>query len=156
MNITDDTVSLIKNLEKTTNDFYLMWRGTNIPFAYFNDLLPKFIMSYTSPAGRVYRESTIVLDIDTISAIKSDVQVYVNKGKHISNERGRMTAALRRKILERDNYTCRYCGNSVYKEPNLLLEVDHIIPVSKGGKTVVDNLQTLCWKCNKQKSNKII
>lgn len=156
MNITDDTVSLIKNLEKTTNDFYLMWRGTNIPFAYFNDLLPKFIMSYTSPAGRVYRESVIVLDIDTLVAMKNDIQAYISRGKHISNERGRMTAALRRKILERDNYTCRYCGNSIYKEPNLLLEVDHIIPVSKGGKTVVNNLQTLCWKCNKQKSNKII
>ena len=39
---------------------------------------------------------------------------------------------------------------------NLLLEVDHIIPISKGGKTEPDNLQTLCWKCNRTKSNKII
>ena len=56
----------------------------------------------------------------------------------------------------RDNYTCCNCGNSTYLEPNLLLEIDHIIPVSKGGLTVVDNLQTLCWKCNRAKSDKIV
>lgn len=41
---------------------------------------------------------------------------------------------LRPMILARDNYTCQKCGNSIAKEPNLLLEVDHIIPVSKWGK----------------------
>lgn len=39
---------------------------------------------------------------------------------------------------------------------NLLLEIDHIIPVSKGGRTEEENLKTLCWKCNRSKSNKII
>ena len=34
--------------------------------------------------------------------------------------------------------------------------MDHIVPVSKGGCTVEDNLQTLCWKCNRAKSNKIL
>ena len=47
-----------------------------------------------------------------------------------------MTQDLREAIKKRDNYTCCKCGNSVFKEPNLLLEVDHIIPVSKGGLTV--------------------
>ena len=41
-------------------------------------------------------------------------------------------------------------------EPNLLLEIDHIIPVSKGGLTEESNLQTLCWKCNRSKSDKIL
>ena len=59
-------------------------------------------------------------------------------------------------IVKRDDFTCCNCGNSTYAEPNLLLEIDHIIPVSKGGRTVEDNLQTLCWKCNRSKSNKII
>ena len=48
------------------------------------------------------------------------------------------------------------CKNSVYNEPNLLLEVDHIIPISKGGMTEENNLQTLCWKCNRAKADKII
>ena len=66
------------------------------------------------------------------------------------------TLALKETIKMRDDYTCCECGNSIYKEPNLLLEVDHIIPVSKGGKTEPDNLQTLCWKCNRTKSNNIL
>ncbi|OON85411.1 HNH endonuclease [Oribacterium sp. C9] len=67
-----------------------------------------------------------------------------------------MTSKLRQQIKERDNYTCKFCGNSTHKEPNLLLEIDHIIPVAKGGYTVEDNLQTLCWKCNRSKSDKIM
>lgn len=60
---------------------------------------------------------------------------------------------LREWILKRDNYTCRQCGNSMTTEPNLLLEVDHITPVSKWGPSIPENLQTLCWKCNRTKSN---
>lgn len=41
-------------------------------------------------------------------------------------------------------------------ETNLLLEINHIIPVATGGETVEDNLQTLCWKCNRATSDKII
>lgn len=66
-----------------------------------------------------------------------------------------MTSSLREKIKKRDKYTCKYCGVSVKQEPNLLLEIDHIIPLSKGGITSEDNLQTLCWRCNRRKSNKI-
>lgn len=60
---------------------------------------------------------------------------------------------LRDFILKRDNYTCQQCGNSTAKEPNLLLEVDHIQPVSKWGPSIPENLETLCWKCNRAKSN---
>ncbi|MBQ8327578.1 MAG: HNH endonuclease [Lachnospiraceae bacterium] len=67
-----------------------------------------------------------------------------------------MTKKLRDFIKNRDNFTCCYCKNSTHAEPNLLLEIDHIIPVSKGGKTEENNLQTLCWKCNRSKSDKII
>lgn len=67
-----------------------------------------------------------------------------------------MTTKLRLKIKERDNYTCCQCGNSLAVEPNLLLEVDHIIPIAKGGLTQEENLQTLFWKCNRSKGSKII
>ena len=66
-----------------------------------------------------------------------------------------MTKKLREEIKQRDYYTCQCCGNSTSKEPNLLLEIDHIMPISKGGLTQKDNLQTLCWKCNRSKGNKI-
>ena len=58
-------------------------------------------------------------------------------------------------IMRRDNYTCQKCGLSIKDEPNLLLEIDHIIPLSKNGLTTEDNLQTLCWRCNRTKGSKI-
>lgn len=67
-----------------------------------------------------------------------------------------MTPKLRDEIKERDNYTCQneLCGVSIYDEPTLLLEIDHKIPLSKGGLTTRDNLQTLCWCCNRLKGSK--
>ena len=66
-----------------------------------------------------------------------------------------MTSKLREDIKKRDNYTCNKCGVSIQDEPHLLLEIDHIVPISKGGLTTEDNLQTLCWKCNRLKGSKI-
>jgi len=57
--------------------------------------------------------------------------------------------ALRWSILERDNYTCRYCGQHA---PNVMLEVDHRIPVSEGGSDHPDNLVTSCFACNRGKN----
>ena len=51
-------------------------------------------------------------------------------------------------IYNRDGYRCCKCGRKTND-----LEIDHIMPISKGGKTHPDNLQTLCKKCNKEKSN---
>ena len=56
-------------------------------------------------------------------------------------------------VLARDKWKCLSCGRSA-KEDGVLLEVDHIIPRSKGGSDDIINLQTLCKKCNIGKSNK--
>lgn len=56
-------------------------------------------------------------------------------------------------VLQRDNFKCCACGASPAKDPSVELQVDHIVPWSKGGETVVDNLQTLCSKCNLGKSD---
>ena len=55
---------------------------------------------------------------------------------------------LRYTVLKRDNFKCCACGASPAKDPSVELHIDHIIPWSKGGKTELDNLQTLCSKCN--------
>lgn len=60
---------------------------------------------------------------------------------------------LRFKVLQRDNFKCCACGASPAKDPSVVLHVDHIIPWSKGGETVEENLQTLCSKCNLGKSD---
>ena len=67
-----------------------------------------------------------------------------------------MTSKLREQIKERDSYTCKSCSISTHTERNLLLEIDHIMPLSKGGFTTELNLQTLCWRCNRSKGAKIL
>lgn len=57
----------------------------------------------------------------------------------------------------RDNFTCQVCGLHPVREdkpwlPDISqLECDHIIPLAKGGKTTMANLQTLCFRCNREK-----
>jgi 5-methylcytosine-specific restriction endonuclease McrA len=60
---------------------------------------------------------------------------------------------LRFKVLQRDRFACCHCGASPAKQLGVELHVDHIIPWSKGGETVFENLQTLCSTCNLGKSN---
>ena len=79
----------------------------------------------------------------------------MSKSSFTKRQRSKMTSSLREYIKQRDHYTCQICGDSVYKNPDIILEIDHIIPVSKGGETVEYNLQTLCRTCNRRKSNKM-
>ena len=55
----------------------------------------------------------------------------------------------RYRILHRDQSICRRCGRSV--SDGVKLVIDHMIPVDWGGKTVDDNLWTLCVECNSGK-----
>lgn len=52
-------------------------------------------------------------------------------------------------VYKRDGGRCVYCGSTQN------LQLDHIIPFSKGGATTLENMQLLCQKCNVEKSNKI-
>lgn len=56
-------------------------------------------------------------------------------------------------VMKRDNFKCCMCGRSPATTVSLELHIDHIVPWSKGGETVMDNLQTLCSDCNLGKSN---
>ncbi len=60
---------------------------------------------------------------------------------------------MRWKVLNRDNFRCVSCGLSPAIAPGTILHVDHIKPWSKGGETVLENLQTLCGTCNLGKGN---
>jgi 5-methylcytosine-specific restriction endonuclease McrA len=57
---------------------------------------------------------------------------------------------LRYALTVRDGYRCQCCGKTHD------LRMDHVHPVSKGGKTVLDNLQFLCTDCDKAKGNQTI
>lgn len=61
-----------------------------------------------------------------------------------------LSKKLRFEVFKRDSFTCQYCGK---KAPDVVLEVDHIKPVSKGGKNELLNLVTACFECNRGKRN---
>jgi len=71
----------------------------------------------------------------------------------MSAKRKSLSKAIRFEVFKRDNFTCQYCGN---KAPDVILECDHINPVSKGGKNETLNLITSCKSCNRGKSNKLL
>lgn len=56
-------------------------------------------------------------------------------------------------VFKRDSFTCQYCGN---KAPDVILNVDHIEPVSKGGSDKMVNLITSCFDCNSGKSDRLL
>ncbi len=58
-------------------------------------------------------------------------------------------------VLKRDGYRCRACGKSPATELGVELEVDHIVPVSKGGGNEMENLRTLCRVCNAGKGKRV-
>jgi hypothetical protein len=60
---------------------------------------------------------------------------------------------IREAVYKRANYRCEYCR--VFRQIIVSLEIDHIIPVSLGGKTELDNLCAACDKCNKYKKNAV-
>jgi hypothetical protein len=57
-------------------------------------------------------------------------------------------------VLKRDNYTCTKCGASPSSDHRVESEVDHVIPIARGGGNAIENLQTLCKKCNQGKKDR--
>lgn len=117
---------------------------------------PSYTFRYISPGGNSSYDFSIKLDMDNLEKFIFYLGGLIKFKKSIEGQRALMTKTLREKIKTRDNHTCKLCGLSTMKEENLLLEIDHIIPLSKGGITSEQNLQTLCWKCNRSKGTKIL
>lgn len=65
-------------------------------------------------------------------------------------KRKSISKRIRFEIFKRDGFCCAYCGS---KPPEVILHVDHIVPVSKGGTNDILNLITSCLGCNIGKSN---
>lgn len=68
-----------------------------------------------------------------------------------------MVDALGRKfrfeIFKRDKFTCQYCGR---RPPDVVLNVEHILPLSRGGTDDALNLTTACWECNIGKGSRVV
>ena len=85
---------------------------------------------------------------DTKPKIKKPVSKAESKPNQDKSKRSRhISTSLRVSILHRDGYKCVFCGRSAKQ---VELEVDHILPFSKGGSNEPSNLQTLCFDCNRE------
>lgn len=110
--------------------------------------------------GKIYHKAK-GSDEFAIGECKNGIRIIAEgvKGKtsassyNTNGDRRDPSMRLRYEVLARDHFTCRYCGASPKKDPSVTLHIDHIIPWSKGGKTVLENLQTLCSQCNLGKSD---
>ena len=146
-----DIPVLIKKFSKKKLEENLGFEQIDMSTAYF----PKYVFEYVSSGGNASTHCDVVMDIDNLNKFIVFLSEKIKFNKSVAGQRALMTSKLRQHIKERDGYTCKHCGASVEQEPHLLLEIDHIIPVSKGGLTTEDNLQTLCWRCNRSKGAKI-
>ncbi len=93
---------------------------------------------------------------EDISVVAKKINKEENKIKYEPKNNRTIPLGTRLKVLARDNFRCVYCGKSPSTDIGTKLHIDHIIPFSKEGKSVLENLQTLCLECNFGKSNKRI
>ena len=114
-------------------------------------------VKYTSPKGQnEYSKHCTFLESEIRTAMRDIIiraQYTQSEEFRRKNERSKVTPSLRLQVIERDNRRCCICGRSV--RDGVTLEVDHILPISRGGKTTYDNLQTLCRDCNRGKGDKL-
>lgn len=133
--------ALVKKKIKGHDYYYLVYRyGKKIKFDYHGKKKPvKLLKNIRKGKELRFKLRERILEIGRILYILREV-------KRPSTFYNRYS------ILERDKFTCQYCGR---KSPDVALEIDHIIPVSKGGSDYPSNLITACFDCNNQKRNKL-
>ncbi|WP_252235931.1 HNH endonuclease signature motif containing protein [Clostridium sp. ZS1] len=149
--IKNDIPYLIRMLSMKKFMLKLGFKVVDFSTVYF----PVYTFRYVSPGGNKSNSYDIKLDIYNLNNFIEYLSEGVKFRKSVAGQRALMTSKLREKIKQRNNYTCQQCGLSANEEKNLLLEIDHIMPLSKGGLSIEENLQTLCWKCNRTKGAKV-
>jgi hypothetical protein len=127
------------------------------------DLLPP--LSNYSVAPYRERYGSWQKALDTFESLVKNRKIDAAKLKKISKPVYKHTTSrhisqrMRLKVLVRDKFTCKVCKVSLINNPRLSdedFEVDHVKPYSKGGETVMSNLQTLCKKHNRTKGNQLL
>ncbi|MDP5277200.1 HNH endonuclease [Chengkuizengella axinellae] len=91
----------------------------------------------------------ILFEADIFDEFKEFEEEIINN--RLYNKDINLWKEISRKVFERDDYTCFYCG-----EKGGLLEVDHMMPISRGGSNDLSNLTTSCRRCNRQKRDKTV
>ena len=113
----------------------------------------------SNPGTPINVKQTLSYARDVIEAYESqqagmDTETTKPTEEWIYQERHKLTAALRFLIFKRDNFKCRYCGRT--QPDGVKLQIDHLKPVSKWGRTIESNLVTACGECNLGKRAQIL
>jgi len=106
-----------------------------------------------SPYKRRFRSWTIALETFVAYANAAEGAGAPGDVARAESEPARRTSRdpslrLRFQVLQRDRFACRSCGASPAIQAGVELHLDHVKPWSKGGETVLENLQTFCRPCN--------
>lgn len=155
-------VNMISNIESENNSNFSIDKFKKIENKIYNSLIinkDDFLINldlevyYRSNGGKVYDCKRGKFTINHLISFYREWKNGKKFEETKRQERKIMNDSIRYNVLKRDNYKCQICG--VTAKEGAKLHVDHIIPVSKGGKTVMSNLQTLCDRCNLGKGNKV-
>lgn len=89
---------------------------------------------------------------DATQEQESEVKLSANDSRTSGASKPRKDISIRKKffVFKRDHYTCQLCRKS-----GVPIELDHITPHSRGGSDALDNLQTLCFDCNRGKRDSL-
>ena len=90
-------------------------------------LTVEYKFSYTFNGGLAQRSFTVPMTEETIAELIKVLENKLTASAFAQEQRTLMTKKLREFIKNRDNFTCCLCGNSTHVEPNLLLEMGHVI-----------------------------
>ncbi len=110
-------------------------------------------VTYVSPKGKNAYQHASKYNLAEAKNFIYLVHMQLERKKTKQYQRTIMSDNLRYQVLHRDGFKCQLCGVSA--KDGAKLHVDHITPVSKGGKTEISNLRTLCDRCNLGKRDKI-
>ncbi|MBQ8210361.1 MAG: HNH endonuclease [Clostridia bacterium] len=139
-----DKKGIFQNREKKLFQYYMLKLRVDINIIIRSE--------YTSPKGKNSYSGKREYNINDLEKVINTVRQQSEYKKSKEYQRTLMTDKLRYDVLKRDNFRCKLCGISA--KEGATLHVDHILPVSKGGKTEMTNLRTLCDRCNLGKGAK--
>lgn len=117
-------------------------------------VVPEFhlVFHYVSPAGRSSYEREAVFSVHEMIDLLKEMKRAAESRTAAQVQRNLVSDSLRYDVMKRDGFRCVLCGRDA--SDGVKLHVDHIIPVSKGGLSTMENLRTLCEDCNRGKRDK--
>lgn len=131
-----DNINLRQNVQRKVRDVVSWITASNIRCRVY----------YKTPVRGEVRNRYVELHL-----VKS--RTVAESKTFAQEQRALVTPKIRFEVLKRDNFTCQYCG--AHGE-GVVLEVDHIIPISKGGTSDMGNLITACFDCNRGKGSDLV